>query len=286
MKLGEQIYEFRKERNLSQGDLADKLGVSRQSISKWENNLAMPELDKIVMLSEIFDVSIDRFLKGDAVAVTEEKAETMENDMQESENRVRTKRNNIVGIALLSICGLALLILTVLGGLGGLLTGGAIIIPIVIIAIIYLKLRENEGLYSLWTVLMYLDLVTPFFTGISRHLVRYTFSRDVIINPTVLIMSWIYLLFTIFVIAYSFKVYINRAINNETKFKNRAITVLIILILSIVCTVINNHFIFSYLIDSRNYILASILSCIFTEINFISLWTLVISLVRYLKYKK
>jgi len=42
MSLGERIYKLRKEKNLSQGDLADMLGVSRQSISKWENNSAVP----------------------------------------------------------------------------------------------------------------------------------------------------------------------------------------------------------------------------------------------------
>ena len=45
MNLGETIYRLRTERNLSQGDLADALDVSRQSVSKWENNSAVPELE-------------------------------------------------------------------------------------------------------------------------------------------------------------------------------------------------------------------------------------------------
>ena len=64
MTLGERIYKLRTEKNLSQGDLADALEVSRQSISKWETNGSVPELDKLVKLSEIFDVSLDALITG------------------------------------------------------------------------------------------------------------------------------------------------------------------------------------------------------------------------------
>ena len=48
MTLGENIYRHRTAKNWSQGDLAEALDVSRQSISKWENNLAAPDLDKLI----------------------------------------------------------------------------------------------------------------------------------------------------------------------------------------------------------------------------------------------
>ncbi len=64
MRLGERIYKLRTEKNLSQGDLADALEVSRQSISKWETNASVPELDKLVKLSEVFDVSLDYLITG------------------------------------------------------------------------------------------------------------------------------------------------------------------------------------------------------------------------------
>lgn len=59
MNLGENIYRLRTERNLSQGDLAEALDVSRQSVSKWENNAAVPELDKLIRLSRIFGITLD-----------------------------------------------------------------------------------------------------------------------------------------------------------------------------------------------------------------------------------
>ena len=65
MSLGETIYRLRTEKNLSQGDLAERLEVSRQSVSKWENDSAVPDLAKIVKLSEVFEVSLDELVKGE-----------------------------------------------------------------------------------------------------------------------------------------------------------------------------------------------------------------------------
>lgn len=59
MNLGENIYKLRTGKNMSQGDLADALDVSRQSVSKWENNSATPELDKLIRMSQLFGVSLD-----------------------------------------------------------------------------------------------------------------------------------------------------------------------------------------------------------------------------------
>ena len=59
MNLGENIYKLRTAKNMSQGDLAEALDVSRQSVSKWENNSATPELDKLIKMSELFGVTLD-----------------------------------------------------------------------------------------------------------------------------------------------------------------------------------------------------------------------------------
>lgn len=63
--LGERLYELRTKHEMSQGDLAEKLNVSRQTISKWENNMSIPELDKIISLSNVFGVSVDYIVKGE-----------------------------------------------------------------------------------------------------------------------------------------------------------------------------------------------------------------------------
>lgn len=64
MNLGENIHGFRMARNMSQMDLANELEVSRQSVSKWENNSAQPELDKLCRMSELFGVTLDELVYG------------------------------------------------------------------------------------------------------------------------------------------------------------------------------------------------------------------------------
>ena len=64
MKLSEKIYTCRKKAGLSQEALAEKLGVSRQAVSKWETEEAIPELSKIPMMAKIFGVTAD-FLLSD-----------------------------------------------------------------------------------------------------------------------------------------------------------------------------------------------------------------------------
>lgn len=59
MRLGENIYQLRKAKNMSQDDLAAALEVSRQSVSKWENDSAVPELEKLMRMAQVFDVSLD-----------------------------------------------------------------------------------------------------------------------------------------------------------------------------------------------------------------------------------
>ena len=63
MTLGEKIARRRRELNYTQEQLADILGVSRQSISKWELDIAYPETDKLIELGKLFDCSMDYLLK-------------------------------------------------------------------------------------------------------------------------------------------------------------------------------------------------------------------------------
>ncbi len=63
MKLSEKITELRKKNGWSQEELAFRLGISRQSVSKWESGAALPEMEKIVQLAELFDVSCDYLMR-------------------------------------------------------------------------------------------------------------------------------------------------------------------------------------------------------------------------------
>ena len=62
MSIGSRIYEFRKANNMSQEALAEQLEVSRQSVSKWETDTATPELDKLLKMCDIFEISLDELV--------------------------------------------------------------------------------------------------------------------------------------------------------------------------------------------------------------------------------
>ena len=63
MLLGEKLKETRQNKGISQSTVAEHLNISRQSISKWENNSSYPDLDNLVRLSEYYEISIDDLLK-------------------------------------------------------------------------------------------------------------------------------------------------------------------------------------------------------------------------------
>ena len=71
MALSEKLYELRKKDSLSQEQLAERLGVSRQAVSKWESGKAVPESDTLISISEYFNVSLDYLMKEDDSAVTD-----------------------------------------------------------------------------------------------------------------------------------------------------------------------------------------------------------------------
>lgn len=65
MKFHEKLKQERKKLNLSQEDLANKINISRQSISKWELEKGYPNIETLIELSELFDITVDELLKGD-----------------------------------------------------------------------------------------------------------------------------------------------------------------------------------------------------------------------------
>ena len=64
MNLADRIQQLRKRKGISQEELADRIGVSRQAVSKWESGQTSPDLEKIVLLSDYFEVTTDYLLKG------------------------------------------------------------------------------------------------------------------------------------------------------------------------------------------------------------------------------
>lgn len=118
MQFYEKLAKLRKKAGLSQEQLADRLGVTRQSVSKWESGAAMPELGKLIAMSELFGVSIDYLVKennssdpcsagdGDCCSArVEKKLDLLARDYRRSFGPVfqYTSRRTLLGLPLVSI---------------------------------------------------------------------------------------------------------------------------------------------------------------------------------------
>lgn len=108
MNFGSEITELRKKNDLTQEQLAERLCVTRQAVSNWENDRNLPDIEMLIRISDEFDVSLDELIKG---------GETMNNMTEKiiddgSEGR-RAKRNMITAIVglLLTLAGIACFII-------------------------------------------------------------------------------------------------------------------------------------------------------------------------------
>ena len=153
MTLGENIVRLRTQKNWSQGDLADALDISRQSVSKWETDASIPELDKLLKLSELFGVTLDELVRGEEVPKTETAmpaAQTVPASFTPQATPEREKRRTIAGTVLL--CTGAVILVFCLLLAGDLLTGLLFASPFLICGIICFAVKLRVGLCCGWAV--------------------------------------------------------------------------------------------------------------------------------------
>ena len=89
MELGKQIKKYRTSANLSQEELAERVYVSRQTISNWENDKSYPDVKSLVLISEIFRISLDNLIKGDLEKM-KRRIDTQENAVFQRDSLVFT----------------------------------------------------------------------------------------------------------------------------------------------------------------------------------------------------
>ncbi len=166
--IGERIYDLRNRNNMSQGNLADKLDVSRQTISKWENNMCLPEAEKLLQLSEIFGVSTDYILKGKTIVEPEPvyiyvKDPDSENVSKHNEKIVR----KYVGIVLAVVFGIIAIALLIMGGY--ILT----VIPfaVAVLGVLLAKDAKHPWLITYWITYITGLVSLPFFTSINPFMI-------------------------------------------------------------------------------------------------------------------
>lgn len=103
MDLGKKLFELRKSKNLSQEDVAERLNVTRQSVSKWETNQSTPDFDKIVPLCDLYGITTDELLKDKVKEEKmEEKVEIKKNIYENmTKNQIKQKSAEIVSSSIL-----------------------------------------------------------------------------------------------------------------------------------------------------------------------------------------
>lgn len=184
MTLGQRLSHLRTGAGLSQDALAEQLGVSRQSVSKWETDGSVPELDKLVRLSQVFGVTLDELVKGTADAPSGSEANNRTETPQGAKNTppdttgtqdtfymsqtppmpqdtaklLRLHRQKLTGIVLMAVAllatalNLALVFLTV---------------PLFIAGVLCLVVRRRLGLAIGWTLWICALFVTRYASAIS-----------------------------------------------------------------------------------------------------------------------
>lgn len=201
MTLGQRITHLRTAHNLTQEQLAEQLGVSRQSVSKWETDASMPELDKLVKLSQIFSLSLDELVKGEAPAPP---------DPPPSPAPGSDTPQHTTGFSKQQVVGLVLLVLGVLLALlplffGGGLVGVVLAVPFLLCALWCWKIRRYTGLWCLWTVYLCVEIYFRYATGIRWTLIFLTLNYAPSMNYARLAIGWVMFLLPLLLLAYTLR---------------------------------------------------------------------------------
>jgi transcriptional regulator with XRE-family HTH domain len=185
MSIGEVLKQARSEADLSQEDVAEKVGVSRQTISSWENGRSYPDIASVITLSDTYNVSLDSLMKGDSKMIKH---------LEESTNVAKSNKQVVATIIAIAIflVGTALVILSFGGDIGDyvdLPSWLSIIIPILVVltvtrsfrtfgtgfqAALFPKKEITDGLKKQAASLFRLLSVTSALSGIIMTLIGIT----------------------------------------------------------------------------------------------------------------
>ena len=184
MSIGNNIYKLRTTKNLSQGELADLLDVSRQSVSKWETDTAVPDLDKLMKLCDVFRVSLDE-ITGRKTNFEEIK------DTNKSKEKVSSAQK---------VIGYILFAFSLLLGLFVLIFGHneldyMVLLPIalslMICGLLCLFAGKKALYWCIWTLLAPISLLTP-------HLVGFPFLSAISITMLIVFMIMLFVARVVF----------------------------------------------------------------------------------------
>ncbi len=201
MSIGEKIYILRTNANMSQGDLAERLNVSRQSVSKWENNNSTPDIEKLVLIADIFGITVDELVKDEVAENTETLSDEkpFSSDKQEINSQAIANEindtsptkplKNLKAAKILLGVGIAVAIGFFVFGLG--LTGLIFATPFLVCSLICYLSKKDVGFTCVWALVFMADMYIRLGTGISWATIRLTSQWEYSMNYWRLVIAWV-----------------------------------------------------------------------------------------------
>ncbi len=148
MEIGKHVKKYRAEMGLSQDVLAEKIFVSRQTISNWENDKNYPDVKSLLLLASLFDVTLDTLVKGDLEEMKEQ---------VKTEDAAQLKRDSTI-FAILLICTILLPVpLAHFGGYIGWIIWGAIAVTGILFAIRIEKYKKSLDIQTYKEILTFTE---------------------------------------------------------------------------------------------------------------------------------
>ena len=198
MTLGQNIARLRAQKRLSQGDLADALEVSRQSVSKWETDASILELDKLLRLAELFGVTLDELVKGESAQPEAARGEASDKGSAEAASTEGTgaytaavpaprETRKVVGTVLLCFGALIGILIAILSGT---LAGFLLALPLFACGAICLTVKRRTGLWCAWALYLLTDLYLRYATGLSWTTIFLTLRWTAEMNYIRLAIAW------------------------------------------------------------------------------------------------
>ena len=199
MKLHEKIYRLRTEKKLSQGDLAELLDVSRQSVSKWETGASIPDLDKLVKMSDLFGVTMD-FLVRKEMEHTDIKAPNPMEHTHEADEKREVPQNTVIVKETLPIRKLFGVLLFISAFIF-LFLAWPLSVFAAVLGVLCFVFRKHTLLWCTWFTYFSLDIFLINGTGINRRVVfsPYAYSEW----GVRILVHWAYLLLLVALIAWT-----------------------------------------------------------------------------------
>jgi len=161
MSLGNKIYELRTSKNMSQIEFADQIDVSRQAVSKWETDAAIPDLDKLIKICDIFNITLDELTGRDSSHV----AQAPQTIVVEKSSSITVSK--ILGCVLISVSLIGFFLLCLLAHEAeDLYIPIPVLISVFICGILCLCLKTNIGYWCAWVACAPIIILTPHVIGL------------------------------------------------------------------------------------------------------------------------